>query len=268
MKDIELYIPEQLKSYKEDILKSLKPTLKMTGKVGTTELWGSKIGGDPYLLIGEELPKNKQGEALRLLAQINFEDVPHIDSMPTQGILQFFVDATDDLVGADFDNPTTQEGFRVIYRQDIIKDKSKLVTEFNYDIGEDEEEFISPLEAELVFEERLQPVTTCDYRFGSEFLVGFEGEKEVQDGDRTVELWELYVDHMSNIGHRIGGYPFFTQYDPRDEGSKYDTLLLQIDTDDDLGIMWGDSGVANFFINKDDLARLDFSDVLYNWDCF
>ncbi|WP_412679495.1 DUF1963 domain-containing protein [Brevibacillus agri] len=26
-------------------------------------------------------------------------------------------------------------------------------------------------------------------------------------------------------------------------------------------------GVANFFIRKDDLARLNFSRVFYTWDC-
>jgi len=31
--------------------------------------------------------------------------------------------------------------------------------------------------------------------------------------------------------------------------------------------MWGDCGVGNFFINIEDLKNLDFSDVLYNWDC-
>ena len=33
-------------------------------------------------------------------------------------------------------------------------------------------------------------------------------------------------------------------------------------------IMWGDCGGCNFFINKDKLKNLDFSDVLYNWDCY
>ena len=32
-------------------------------------------------------------------------------------------------------------------------------------------------------------------------------------------------------------------------------------------IMWGDYGVANFFIHPDDLAKKDFPKVLYNWDC-
>ena len=32
-------------------------------------------------------------------------------------------------------------------------------------------------------------------------------------------------------------------------------------------VMWGDVGVANFFIKKEDLERMDFSDVFYTWDC-
>jgi len=31
--------------------------------------------------------------------------------------------------------------------------------------------------------------------------------------------------------------------------------------------MWGDAGVANFFINSADLINKDFSRVMYNWDC-
>ena len=49
----------------------------------------------------------------------------------------------------------------------------------------------------------------------------------------------------------------------------YNTLLLQLDSDLKSGIlMWGDSGEANFIINEKALEELDFSRVLYNWDCF
>ena len=63
------------------------------------------------------------------------------------------------------------------------------------------------------------------------------------------------------------GYPSFTQCDPRcgEYQGEYETLLLQIDSQDD--IMWGDSGIANFFINEKDLRKLDFSNVMYTWDC-
>ena len=66
------------------------------------------------------------------------------------------------------------------------------------------------------------------------------------------------------------GHPFFTQEDVREEGSRYDTLLFQLDSetvDEEEITMWGDCGVGNFFINAEDLKNLDFSNVVYNWDC-
>ena len=32
-------------------------------------------------------------------------------------------------------------------------------------------------------------------------------------------------------------------------------------------ILWGDAGAGAFFINSKKLEDLDFSDVLYSWDC-
>jgi uncharacterized protein YwqG len=37
--------------------------------------------------------------------------------------------------------------------------------------------------------------------------------------------------------------------------------------DSDNEIICGDVGVANFFIRPGDLAKKDFSQVMYNWDC-
>ncbi|MFV1457709.1 DUF1963 domain-containing protein, partial [Bacillus mycoides] len=56
-----LYIPEQLEEYKEGILQSVKPTIKMVAEKGDTKLWESKIGGNPYLPIGVAVPKNSSG---------------------------------------------------------------------------------------------------------------------------------------------------------------------------------------------------------------
>ncbi|WP_368142037.1 DUF1963 domain-containing protein, partial [Collinsella aerofaciens] len=69
---------------------------------------------------------------------------------------------------------------------------------------------------------------------------------------------------------QVGGYPIFTQSDPHDDRdplwNKATDLLLQIDSTND--VSFGDSGVANFFISPSDLERLDFSRVLYTWDCY
>ena len=64
---------------------------------------------------------------------------------------------------------------------------------------------------------------------------------------------------------QVVGYPFFTQSDPRsvDDG---EILLFQLNSVKD--IMWGDAGVANFFIDREALKNRDFSHVMYNWDCY
>ena len=47
---------------------------------------------------------------------------------------------------------------------------------------------------------------------------------------------------------QIGGYPFFTQYDPRQEDSN-EILLFQLDSQDH--ILWGDSvSVTSLFQKK------------------
>ena len=80
-----------------------------------------------------------------------------------------------------------------------------------------------------------------------------------------------------NTGTRLLGYPCFVQGDPRPADSRYDTLLLQIDSyygqktcpesSPQRFVLWGDSGVGNFFINREDLAAKRFDRVYYTWDC-
>ena len=82
---------------------------------------------------------------------------------------------------------------------------------------------------------------------------------------------EAVYEQLEGTGSRLGGYAYFTQTDPRayeDLGKEWE-LVLQIDTEygDEVDIMWGDCGVANFFVPKDKLKEMDFSEVWYSWDC-
>ena len=83
--------------------------------------------------------------------------------------------------------------------------------------------------------------------------------------DEEYDDLDIY-DNYSGEGNKMLGYPFFTQEDPRGKDSPYDILLLQIDTSE--FVIWGDGGVCNFFIKKEKLKKADFSDILYNWDCY
>lgn len=74
--------------------------------------------------------------------------------------------------------------------------------------------------------------------------------------------FETFCDDNAPF-HQIGGLPFFTQSDVRREG---DELLFQMDSEGEIG--WRDMGIANFFISLSDLKAHDFTNVLYNWDCY
>ena len=124
---------------------------------------------------------------------------------------------------------------------------------------------------QLSFDLGTQSMGLADYRFEKLFKTTAEKLKiEFDEDDELLDLMEEEAYdklHDSTAGHHIGGYPFFTQSDPRGEEplTEHNILLLQIDSKN--GIMWGDAGVGNFFITADDLRNRDFSRVLYHWDC-
>ena len=84
------------------------------------------------------------------------------------------------------------------------------------------------------------------------------------------EVEKLYDDEFYEeiVGTKCNGFPYFTQWEPRDDEQmkEYDTSLFQIDSGKE--VMIGDSGVMHFFINREKLKNKDFSDIFYHWDCY
>ena len=144
---------------------------------------------------------------MMLLAQLNFEEMPHVEYMPQKGLLQFFVSPEEDLFGADFDHPTSQKDFRIVYHSTITADLTKVITDFSYLNTLHLENFIIPEAAKLKFELAYQPVTPRDYRFEMIFSDNIDWE-EIVDEENNIELGELYDDLCKDQGHKIGGYPF------------------------------------------------------------
>mgnify|MGYP003340295765 CR=1 FL=1 len=185
--------------------------------------------------------------------------MPALDAFPDQGILQFYIAGEHDLYGACFENPAQQDDFRVLYFPEVTTNEADLLTDF--DFLEDCYQLPFNRPSALTFTRKFAPLSASDYQFES-VIIGSDRDDP--------DIYEIYEELFSSQGHKIGGYPFFTQSDPREfdpYGEEEYQLLLQIDTDDEAGIMWGDCGVANFFISPADLERKDFSRVFYNWDC-
>ncbi|MBQ8435194.1 MAG: DUF1963 domain-containing protein [Oscillospiraceae bacterium] len=239
-------------------------------------IFESKIGGFGYIPHNENFPVDSKGNQLRLLAQIECAKVEH-PYYPKHGVLQFWI-MNDDLYGADFDNYTKQDTFRIIYYKEIDKTVTEDEVKSKYVPNEyDADESLLPFEGEygIVFEKCLKSgMTERDYRFESIFCEKYNSLnpdnpiKSLYDLDYDIDLEE----HIKNsFGHKIGGYPAFTQTDPRENGDTHDFVLFQLDSDfggNDDRIMWGDAGIGNFFINSEKLKNCDFSDVIYNWDCY
>jgi len=261
---LDIDLSPELEPFRDKIEATVKSFAKITAKKNQKlTWWQSKFGGLPYLPKDYDYPRDSQGNPLFLLAQINFTEVPDLDDFPEQGILQFYIgDSENDLYGHDLENPFQQDKFRVIYFPEIIHAEADLVTDFSFLPKPENLPFSES--CSLQFEKQIAPVSSWDYQFDEIFGEDFFA----QFGDKEDGIWQEYDDKFPGDGHKIGGYAYFTQNDPRPyiSNEKY-VLLLQVDTDNEVDIMWGDSGIGNFFIKPQDLEKLDFSNVLYNWDC-
>lgn len=263
--------PDLLKPYLEKIKQTERPCIEMTLTPSEQiSLWQSHVGGQPYLPSDVTYPTDSEQQPLALLAQINFAEVPANSLFPTEGILQFFI-GTDDLYGLDFDDQQRQNDFRVIFHPHVTQDIAQLQQTFPETTGEEK---YSPLSGQysIDFGLKTQAISIEDAAFGEKILDGKSLFHSDQEEDSDEIFWNQYVENFPASGHHLAGYPFFTQSDPREYNAsiKDYILLLQIDSDqiDGHEIIWGDTGVGNFFIHPEDLKNRDFSKVVYNWDCY
>ena len=66
--------------------------------------------------------------------------------------------------------------------------------------------------------------------------------------------------------HRMLGHPDAVQDDPR--ANRNTCLLLQIDSDEDIGMMWGDVGRLYYLIEHADLAARRFERCRLTFQCY
>ena len=85
---------------------------------------------------------------------------------------------------------------------------------------------------------------------------------DIVDPDDPWEVYDSLARKLTDFGeggHQLGGYPYWIQSDetPTDENGNVSQLLLQIDSDDDAGLMWGDAGLLYFYYNTQ-TGKVDF----------
>lgn len=285
----ELRFNEDIKKVVLDILeKNKKSMIKISLSDDKPNLFQSKFGGVPYLPKNVEIPKNKKNEQLTLLAQINIEELPKNNIYPMkEGILQFWI-LNDDVLGLDYDTHLG-DGFKVVYYKEIDKSVTEEEVLEKYKPYKDEDSYF-PIEGEFSLSFKLTDGYFSDSNDDFREIVDKEMKKfhlenkekykeilKIYDDEKFLSYWDIWDileedkeigKKLFEAGHKIGGFPNFTQSDVREIGD-YEILLLQIDSEgtEKNEIMWGDCGIANFFIREKDLKELNFDEVIYNWDC-
>jgi uncharacterized protein YwqG len=266
-KSTEADLEKYLTPYQAKIQATETPVMRITLEaMSADDVLISKVGGMAYWPEGEKYPVGENGKPLFLLAQIRFDEMPAMAGYPRKGILQFFI-ADTDYYGANFEGNFSmselqkQTNFRVHYWPTLDKPGQKV------DAGNSDSLPHNPQKPRrMKFELQKEVISSVDFRFDKIFgmahyesIALYAGTNGIDEDNLTDAVWERF----DGGGHKIGGYPYFTQSDPRDNSEM--ELLFQLDSDDDM--MWGDVGVANFFIRPDDLKQLNFTRVAYNWDC-
>ena len=255
-----------------------KTFAKITLTENELKITDSKVMGLPYVPKGAEIPQTANGDKMMMIAQINCDDLQGLADFPEKGILQFFVlNDEDGLLGLDFDNQTVQNSFRVIYHEKIEEfyDENELKSIYNpYNF---EESYITNDNESYKMNFEL---TSEKERFEDMFYHIFTKICKEKGLKQTQEEWLYrkllnFMQYSENYYSQCDGFAFFTQDDPREyneEYKKFDTVLFQLNSEFDENtrnwkVCIGDAGVINFFINRENLKKKDFSEILYNWDC-
>lgn len=234
-------------------------------------LFTSKYGGIPYVPRGMEPPRDSQGRMLRLLAQFNLEELPDIEQLPALGILQFWC-INDGNLGCNVHTANENGTYRVIYYEELDKSvkKDEIVSIYKPWLADNGVDCF-PIKSEhsLDFSLREEGIHPEDSRWCDMMVelwnkkyphMNIEEFEEIPNAFEPGEYQEMYCDD------KISGYPNYVQMD-----RPFDTyfVLLEMTSSGykDSGIMWGDSGIAHFFITEEALAAKRFEEAEYTWSC-
>jgi uncharacterized protein YwqG len=255
---MEQQLPIALEAFSSQIGDAMKPYVKLSRhpdeQIGMTV---SKLGGFPYLSYTFTYPCDENDIPLLFIAQINFAESPPLKNYPNTGILQFFISS----IGAQectvrYLPPPESDQLEWVGESDL-----KLLMEVNAPGRLLDNPIKRP--GKLHFELSQAPPNTTNFHFDRLF-----GNS---DWVKNVTLYRTYKQWVrpSCYHHRLGGYGYFVQGDPRRECS-YDPsfpefeILLQLNSDEEnFGLRWGDCQEICFFIRPQDLKNLDFSRVRF-----
>lgn len=240
----------------------------------------SYFGGTPPISTHYSWP-TRHGRPLSFLACIDCSELPRtadLDWLPDSGLLLFFYDIQDQPWGFD---PKDRGGSATVYVPATeVSDRSSLASP------------PTPLHPDSVLPKRYVTFHL------SKLPPSWETDELKAVGFTDAEM-DLFMEQRASLygkqpHHQIGGFADPVQNPEMDvecqlvtnglycgDGSGYNdprvaklkeaagdwSLLFQMDTDDELNIMWGDAGMIYFWVRRDDARKLKFDNTWVILQC-
>jgi len=259
-----------------DIVELARPAVRLVPG-GVDRLGGTRLGGTPDAPRTFAWPYFFDDAPLAFIAQVDLRDVQAVypnDLVPQAGLLSFFYDAKQEAWGFD--------------RKDGGRWAVFLFEPPFAPVG---------MPAAVPEEGQYKPV---QLQARGELTLPAHDSLEIERLGLTAQQGDAYralsieLDELTgNDVHRFLGWPEEIQHDPAvevqlpangiyagdatgyesDEGKRLMEqrdvwqLLLQVDSEEDAGMQWGDVGRLYFMIRRSDLANRDWSEVWFSLQC-
>lgn len=276
-----------LEKFEKQILNLTKPAIQILREKADEDsipIGGSKLGGNPDLPEDFEW-QYYEGRPLTFMGQFKLSELHPYDEenlLPDTGILYYFYDADT----APWGEVEHKGGWQVYY----IEDENTPLVRTTHPRAEGINDVIDSLSVHRVsYTSVLTLPLIYDWEFEDK---GFAGITD----DESDNYWELVLESGIEPAHQVAGYEVAIQGDVREyvvrgvqnipekhdpvtnlldpeqlryvqaESKKWQ-FLFQIDSDDDLDIIWGDAGRLYICIPKTDLQERNFDECWTIMQC-
>ncbi|MDO3410811.1 YwqG family protein [Saccharibacillus sp. CPCC 101409] len=233
------------------------------------QIGNSRIGGEPDLPEMLEWPTDSDGDLMSFVLQLNAAELEDTERrLPTEGVLFFFVGD----YGLEVEHRVLYASARQMegarrtaapgelkleengpYRPFKLNAQSSLELPGYAYVDEE------AVESEEHGWEEYEDLNFALHEEDERPVVKMFGYAEGQHGDdEYMAALELFgcestydpTEAIERLAGALGGDPELARREVADI-----LMLAEIDSDDDVGFMWGDAGVLHFFIRKEDLLR-------------
>ena len=242
-----------------------KECYKVTLSNASPGIEDNKVGGKPYLPIGEEYPLNKNGEPMALLLQISLDEID-LPNFNKKGVLEVFVDRNI--------NKPMEYAIRCFDTGQEYQEEESLP-------NIDTKNFILDGGYKINVEKSVCYMPSVDYRWDNITRkivkdtcdINVETLLDLSLFAEDFDFTELFCENYHPLNgalFTIGGYADFAQDDPRYGKLKdiENDCLFKLDSFTDERIFRiGDTGIICGVISEKSLANGEYHKAIVDWTC-